>query len=171
MGKFEKKYRSSEHFFQAAKFSGPNATKEDLEYARYIAESDSPNKARTLAIQKKARWGKALHCKEGCSEKKSVNELIDEYKDVAKIRPDWDKVKDEVMLIAVRSKFSQHDDLRDLLLKTKNRELVEHTHRDSYWADGGEGWDRKKLGTGKNMLGKTLVKVREELMTIDELFP
>ncbi len=38
--------------------------------------------------------------------------------------------------------------------------LVEHTKRDKYWGDGGDGGN----GTvGKNMLGKLLVQVREEI--------
>jgi len=35
-------------------------------------------------------------------------------------------------------------------------ELIEHTKKDSYWGDGGNG-------SGKNKLGKILMKVRYEL--------
>jgi hypothetical protein len=34
--------------------------------------------------------------------------------------------------------------------------LVEHTSNDSYWADGGDG-------SGRNMLGRLLLRVRDEL--------
>ncbi len=54
------------------------------------------------------------------------------------IREDWDSVKDEVMLKALRAKFTQHVSLRELLLGTNDAELVEHTANDSYWADGGD---------------------------------
>lgn len=72
------------------------------------------------------------------------------------IQSEWDAVKDEVMLKALRAKFTQHESLRTLLLGTNDAELVEHTANDRYWADGGDG-------TGANMLGKLLMQVREEL--------
>lgn len=71
-------------------------------------------------------------------------------------RSDWDEVRDDVMRTALRAKFTQHEDLRRLLLGTGDAELVEHTKNDSYWGDGG---DR----TGGNMLGKLLMELREAL--------
>jgi ribA/ribD-fused uncharacterized protein len=78
-----------------------------------------------------------------------------------KIRPDWEKVKDAIMHEAVLAKFSQHEDLRKILLATGNATLIEHTERDSYWGDGGDG-------SGRNMLGKILTSVREELRRNEE---
>lgn len=72
------------------------------------------------------------------------------------LRRDWEAVKDGVMLEALRAKFSQHDDLRALLLATGDARLVEHTGNDAYWGDGGDG-------SGKNRLGQLLMRVREEL--------
>lgn len=72
------------------------------------------------------------------------------------LRRDWESVKDAVMLDALRAKFSQHDDLRALLLATGDARLVEHTGNDSYWGDGGDGH-------GNNRLGQLLMRVREEL--------
>jgi N-glycosidase YbiA len=72
------------------------------------------------------------------------------------LRRDWESVKDQIMLEAVRAKFSQHDDLKAILLGTGDAKLIEHTANDSYWADGGDG-------SGKNRLGQLLMKVREEL--------
>jgi hypothetical protein len=72
------------------------------------------------------------------------------------LRRDWESVKDGVMLEALRAKFTQHDDLRALLLATADALLVEHTDNDDYWGDGG---DRR----GKNRLGQLLMRVREEL--------
>lgn len=73
-----------------------------------------------------------------------------------RIRPDWEAVKRDVMLRALRAKFGQHAELRALLLSTGRAPLVEHTPRDSYWGDGGDG-------SGKNWLGRLLVRVRAEL--------
>ncbi len=72
------------------------------------------------------------------------------------LRPDWEAVKDDVMRQAVRAKFSQHADLRALLLGTDDAELIEHTANDSYWGDGGDG-------SGRNRLGRILMEIREEL--------
>ena len=72
------------------------------------------------------------------------------------LRQDWEAVKDEVMRTALRAKFTQHPDLRDQLLATGDADLIEHTENDSYWGDGGDG-------SGKNMLGRLLMEVRDEL--------
>ena len=72
------------------------------------------------------------------------------------LRRDWESVKDQIMLEAVRAKFTQHDDLKATLLGTGDAKLVEHTANDSYWGDGGDG-------SGKNRLGQLLMQVREEL--------
>jgi ribA/ribD-fused uncharacterized protein len=74
-----------------------------------------------------------------------------------KLRPDWDKVKDAVMLGAVRAKFTQHKELKESLLSTNNLPIIEHTVNDAYWGDGGNG-------KGKNRLGQILVSVRKELL-------
>ncbi len=72
------------------------------------------------------------------------------------MRKDWESVKDGVMREAVLAKFTQHEELLCLLLATGDETLVEHTENDDYWGDGGDG-------SGKNMLGKILMSVREEL--------
>ncbi|CAF1220234.1 unnamed protein product [Adineta steineri] len=76
-------------------------------------------------------------------------------------RADWDDVKDEIMFKACLAKFQQHLKLKELLLSTGDRTLVEHTKNDSYWGDGGDG-------TGRNQLGITLMKVREYLKNNSE---
>eukprot|EP00243_Klebsormidium_subtile_P003514 TRINITY_DN16932_c0_g1_i1.p1 TRINITY_DN16932_c0_g1~~TRINITY_DN16932_c0_g1_i1.p1 ORF type:complete len:160 (+),score=39.82 TRINITY_DN16932_c0_g1_i1:257-736(+) len=72
------------------------------------------------------------------------------------LREDWERVKDDVMLTALRAKFTEHEDLKAVLLSTGERNLVEHTTNDSYWADGGDG-------SGRNVLGQLLVRLRSEL--------
>jgi hypothetical protein len=72
------------------------------------------------------------------------------------IREEWEEVKDEVMFRAVLAKFNAHQDLTELLLSTGEEEIIEKTTKDYYWGCGTEG-------TGKNMLGKILMRVRDEL--------
>lgn len=74
------------------------------------------------------------------------------------IRADWgnEQVRLDVMHKALTAKFKQHPDLLQVLKSTGNSELVEASPHDSYW-----GWGSDKKG--KNMLGKMLIQVRNEL--------
>jgi ribA/ribD-fused uncharacterized protein len=75
------------------------------------------------------------------------------------LRPDWEQVKDDLMRRGVRRKFETHADLRELLLSTGDEELVENAPGDYYWGCG-------KTGTGRNMLGKILMEVRDSLRAV-----
>ncbi|GAQ80666.1 hypothetical protein KFL_000590190 [Klebsormidium nitens] len=77
------------------------------------------------------------------------------------LREDWERIKDDVMLTALRAKSMQHEELKEVLLSTGERNLVEHTTNDSYWADGGNG-------SGRNVLGQLLVRLRSELRALPE---
>ena len=72
------------------------------------------------------------------------------------LRKDWESVKDQLMHEAVMAKFTQHADLREILMATGDALIVEHTTNDAYWGDGGDG-------SGKNRLGQILMQVRGEL--------
>ena len=74
------------------------------------------------------------------------------------LRADWEAVKEDVMREAVRAKFTQHAELAEILLSTGDAILAEHTPRDHYWADGGDG-------NGLNRLGQILMEIRHELRT------
>jgi len=73
------------------------------------------------------------------------------------LREDWEKVKDDVMRKAVMRKFETHKDIREILLSTGDEEIIENTKGDYYWGCGSDG-------SGKNMLGKILMEVREKLL-------
>ena len=72
------------------------------------------------------------------------------------LRADWEQVKDEVMRVAVRQKFHTHQDIRQILFDTNDEELVENAPTDYYWGIGVDG-------SGKNMLGKLLMEIRQAL--------
>lgn len=72
------------------------------------------------------------------------------------LRKDWEIVKDSIMEKALLAKFEQHPDLARQLLETGDCELIEHTSKDSYWGDGGDG-------SGLNKLGRLLMDVRTTL--------
>lgn len=79
----------------------------------------------------------------------------------ATMRPDWESVKEDVMMRALRAKFAQPDH-RKSLLSTGSEEIVEtNSWHDNEW---GQCYCQKcKSKTGKNKLGKLLMKLREEL--------
>jgi ribA/ribD-fused uncharacterized protein len=72
------------------------------------------------------------------------------------LRRDWESVKDGIMREALRAKFTQHAELTTLLLSTGDSKLVEHTEKDRYWGDGGDG-------SGKDRLGQLLMELRAQL--------
>lgn len=75
------------------------------------------------------------------------------------IRSDWSKIKFDRMRDVLRAKFLQHADLKQLLLATGDARLVEAATVDN---PVNRTWGEVK-GVGKNMLGKLLMEVREEL--------
>ncbi len=78
-------------------------------------------------------------------------------KNKKKVRSDWTKVSLNFMHIAVKAKFSQNSNLKELLLKTGNKVIVEDAGKnDAFFGAGG---DYK----GQNYLGRILMKVRQKL--------
>lgn len=78
------------------------------------------------------------------------------YWDVA---PGWSTSKFDRMKAVLRSKFTQHQDLRDLLLSTGDARLVESATVDN---EVNRLWGEVN-GVGRNMLGVLLMEIRTEL--------
>ena len=73
------------------------------------------------------------------------------------LRPDWNDIKSDVMYNLLKQKFSNNV-LKRKLLETSSKILVEgNWWNDKYW-----GVDLK-TGKGKNILGKLLMQIREEI--------
>lgn len=73
------------------------------------------------------------------------------------LRKDWEEVKDDIMRKAVFEKFKANNDAKKILLSTGDEEIIEKTTKDYYWGCGEDG-------TGKNMLGKILMKTGNILL-------
>jgi ribA/ribD-fused uncharacterized protein len=75
------------------------------------------------------------------------------------IVPDWSRIKFDRMHAVLRAKFTQHADLRELLLSTGTARLIEAGNVDNavnrLWGEVN--------GKGKNMLGVLLMELREQL--------
>ena len=149
-------YPTSEHYYQAAKFLGPKTSKSNRKYAAIISKQTTPGKAFQLARQQlryQYPWQKEL------------NIIIEKYEKCGvKPRREWESIKDNIMRRAVYAKFAQHQKLETLLCSTGDSRLVEHTKRDSYWGDDGDG-------SGKNMLGQILMETRALVCRDSDLFP
>jgi predicted NAD-dependent protein-ADP-ribosyltransferase YbiA (DUF1768 family) len=153
-------WQSSEHYFQAQKFLGPNATPASIKYANDIARTNTANKAAMLArqnLKKLGAWGGNMVLLPKPHQPILIKDLIAEsLTNGVTLRSDWNNIKDDVMLKALAAKFVQNPKLAKVLLSTGQSHLVEHTSRDSYWGDGGDG-------SGLNKLGLLLMKIRSTL--------
>ena len=118
---YGKIWRTTEHFYQAQKFSEP-------ELQERIRSAVSPILAKQIAEQLESQH----------------------------LQTNWCNVKEKVMWQALAAKFTQHPELKALLLSTQKRNIAEHTRNDSYWGDAGDG-------TGFNRLGELLVQLRSQL--------
>jgi ribA/ribD-fused uncharacterized protein len=78
------------------------------------------------------------------------------YWDVA---PGWSRTKFDRMRAVLWAKFTQHEDLRDLLLSTGSSRLVESATEDN---EVNRLWGEVN-GRGRNMLGELLMELRAQL--------
>ena len=77
------------------------------------------------------------------------------------LRKDWEDVKDRVMYDILQNKF-HHEPNKSNLLATGNAPLIEGNNwHDNYWGDC--TCTRCKNKPGRNQLGKTLMRIRDEL--------
>lgn len=76
------------------------------------------------------------------------------------IVPNWSAIKVDRMRQVLRAKFTQHGDLRELLLSTADARLIEAgktpNEVNRFWGEVN--------GQGKNMLGVLLMELRRELV-------
>lgn len=73
-----------------------------------------------------------------------------------KLVPNWDNIKLSKMVMILQAKFSQNRPLGELLLSTGDRPI--HENCDDKWWGGGPNYKG-----GRDMLGKSLMQVREWL--------
>lgn len=91
---------------------------------------------------------------------------------------EWAKVRYQYMLEALRLKYGNNQDLRDILLNTGDAVLVEASPFDKVWGIGlakhdkygnvEHDWKNPLKWRGENLLGFALMQVREEFINQDE---
>ena len=79
----------------------------------------------------------------------------------------WDRNKEDIVYKINLAKFSQNPELRDFLLSTGDKLIVEASPYDKIWGIGLSADDPRSdnpsMWLGSNLLGKALMRVREEL--------
>lgn len=75
------------------------------------------------------------------------------------ITPNWSRIKFDRMRNVLRAKFTQHEDLKELLISTGDARLVEVPRTDNRV---NRTWGEVN-GKGQNMLGLLLMEVRQEI--------
>lgn len=79
------------------------------------------------------------------------------------LRPDWNDVKERIMLELLSAKFTENRDLYQRLLDTGSQILIEgNTWHDNYW--GACSCSNCVLQTRRNRLGFLLMGVRDALL-------
>jgi hypothetical protein len=66
----------------------------------------------------------------------------------------WNEERVSVMEGILKAKAEQHSDVRNVLMKTEGRQIIENSPVDSFW---GIGPDKN----GENMAGKLWMKIRD----------
>jgi ribA/ribD-fused uncharacterized protein len=90
------------------------------------------------------------NCRTTAEAKKRAQEIT--------LRDNWDEIRLEVMEDVLRSKFTLNPSLKEKLLNTGDKILIEGNHwNDTFWGIV------LKTGKGENNLGKLLMKLRSEL--------
>jgi N-glycosidase YbiA len=73
-------------------------------------------------------------------------------------RKDWNEVRLNVMKEILKAKVDQHPYVKQKLLESESRELIENSWRDDFW-----GWGPNK--DGSNHLGKLWMEIRSEIQS------
>ena len=149
------KYRNVEQYFQAQKFNDLE-DEDSIEYFNLIIEADSPQKVKSLGSQKVFYRGNNWCINKNKPELGLLNDIITKFKNKVSIVDDWDDIKDKIMYKGLKKKF-KNEDLKQLLLDTDDKILIEDSPRDYYWGIG-------KDDTGENKLGELLMKLRKRLL-------
>lgn len=76
-------------------------------------------------------------------------------------RPDWEEVKFDIMLFALRVKCEQNPEVKSKLLESGDAILEEASPYDAIWGTGIDG-------KGTNLLGKAWMLIRDELTSKKE---
>lgn len=152
---YDRLWRTSEAAFQAIKFHPHRPDLVDLVWA-----CETPGKAaiagRDHSKPLRPDWDShpSLEMMIGVHGIKQPDDGVNRMGVTAE--PLFVRVKDVLMYEIVLAKFSQHEDLKAMLLGTGDQVIIEDADSDPYW-----GWGCSFVG--QNKLGRILMAVRSKL--------
>ncbi len=73
----------------------------------------------------------------------------------------WHKIKQGIMKEILRAKAEQNEDVREALIRSGSREIIENSPIDDYWGSG-------PANDGQNIVGKIWMEIRSELYNSHE---
>jgi len=83
-------------------------------------------------------------------------------------KEEWENIAQNVVFTGNLAKFTQHLDLKKILLEISGTTLVEASPLDTIWGIGLNSWDPRaqdrEQWLGTNWLGEELTKVREYIL-------
>lgn len=146
-------YISVEQYYQAQKFYYGDMDEITEEYYNLMIECDSPQKSKSMGSQREHRFGEKWFINKKKPHLGLMNDTIRKYAK-AKMNPNWENEKDNVMFTGLYYKFSTNRNLKNLLIGTGSKRIHENSPKDMYWGV-----------LGKDMLGILLCEIREKLVS------
>lgn len=140
--------RKSGVYYQFSNFYGSKLIFQGIEYRNSEAAFQAMK-----SLNEDVR--KEFSCLTGGQAKKKGRQVL--------LRPDWERVKFDIMCDILYDKFTQNSELKNLLLSTNYDLLIEDT---TAWHDNNWGCCscyKCKSKVSKNMLGMALMKVRSKI--------
>ena len=137
--------------------------------ADFIVDNITYKSAEHYMMAEKARLFDQYEMREKIIETKSPAAAKKLGRQVEKFNVNtWEENRFEIVKKANFYKFSQHPELKEFLLQTKKRILVEASPVDSIWGNGlpfdHDNASNPKKWRGLNLLGFALMGVRDELL-------
>jgi len=118
--------------------------------------------AKAVFFKDESTARKILESSHDPSETKQMGREVTPYDDDL-----WSEVREEIMFEILCAKFSQHDDLKQVLTEHSGKHIVEASPYDRIWGIGLH-WTNERIydfrnWRGDNLLGKALMKVQVKM--------
>ena len=78
------------------------------------------------------------------------------------LSPEWNDVQLEIMEMILKLKLEQYPEIKESLLSTGLRPIIEYKRNDCFWSD-------KNCSSSKNIVGKLLMKIRNEFYENEDI--
>jgi len=142
-----------------------------LQYSEFVVDIHDFISAEQYIMVEKARLFEDEEIEQQILDTKDPTEVTSLGQKVKNFKQDiWDRVKYSIVLTANYYKFTQNKALREFLLSTENKILVEANPLDKIWGVGlsseSSNIHLPSSWKGENLLGFALMEVRDEIKRI-----